>query len=363
MRLGVGLAALAFCLRAALAEPLPWDALKQQLAGAMLQAPTSPTLALRILQRDGLPNDLADSVAERLRTPPTVDELLAATPPLLGIEPFYAGNLGQFLIRLRAAALLALDRQAPATPAHVALVTRAARITGHLGLRQRALALREALALPDTPWASDDAPISASTCGLLACVDAYFLSGEATDIERARAWAAHAAPLEALRTPAARAHACALLSLADLDTSRPWRQIAEAILMTPCEPETPGPVLDLTAFGLARLRGAAPELFTLRVPARIGEALINSVLVIPAVLGPVGEGTMAFTVLGKEGQGGYAFIAPAPRPKTVENAGTAAASAPMLDAATDAWFYDREAQALLFKITPAAGETRIRVTW
>lgn len=365
MRLGVGVAALAFCLRAALAEPLPWEALKQQLAGAILQAATPPTLALRILQSDGLPDGLADSAGERLRTPPVLDELLAATPPLLGIEPFYAGNLGPFLLGLRGLAMHALDtQQTPTpTPAQAALITRAARVSGHLGLRQRALALREALAPPDTPWICDEEPINASTCALLACTDAYLLSGEAADIDRARAWATYAAPLEVLRTPAARAHAYALLNLADLDTARPWRQIAEAILTTPCDAATPAAALNVTTLGLARIHGAAPELFTLRVPARVGEAVLNSVLVIPAVLGQVGEGTMAFTAVGREEKTGYALIAPAPCPKAVENAGAAAASVSALDAAHNAWFHDREAQALLFKIAPGAGETRIRVTW
>ncbi len=330
-----------------------------------------------------------------------------------GETPFFEGHLGESLLELRAKAFGLLEARedgrwrALSEGAHplgqaalaARTVLRAARLTGHLELRRQALDCLKQLeeyvvSGCAQPWAYPhcEPEILSAAYAISAYMDAYEITGDRKYIAQAVYWAKTGHRLVCLTSPTGQpdvtsglVYAYALQDLAPYDNSFDWRSIAQGITNSAmhqqytdgpskgCYPDswnvieaTPNPA-DINPENIilneCRLRDNGAQIRTARVPARVGEALVNSVLDIEAVLGHVGEGKLGLMLRGAPGFAAHTVVVPAQEPQAVDGAGARAADSAALAKQPEGWLYDREAQALVLKHTPATPAFRVEVTW
>jgi len=302
-------------------------------------------------------------------------------------------------------------------------ILRAARLTGHQELRRQALLALEVMKQYQVPRGAQmwECPlyqpdILAAAQAISAYCDAYRITGDPKYIEEAVYWAWTGLPFlylwEMDRYPTMKynvisvigstwfthswiglpvvwcglVYAYALQDLAEFDDSLPWLTFAQGITNSAmhqqytegpskgCYPDSwnmekniPLPA-DINPENIilneSRLRGNNPDIRTRRIPATAGEAVINSLADIPALIGSVADGTLGVSLAAPGTRSGvYTVIAPVREPKTVAGSGERAADSAALRRAESGWQYDREGQCLVLKTTLHDGAAELRMTW
>lgn len=399
---------------------------------------TGYVVAARLLLRDGLETAQADALANRVSA--VVQRAVkedggaslasrAGAQIVNGETPYFEGYLGEALRALRdhgfrtlatpiKASETSLGQSALATRS----VLRAARLSGHLGLRQQAVnalknieqyAVHQGASASASPLYQPD--LLAAAHAISAYMDAYQITGDPAHVRQAVYWAKTGLPFVYLWSPSGHpamlyntipvfgstwfthswigvpvvwcglVYAYALQDLAPYDQSFDWRTIAQGITNSAmhqqytdgpskgCYPDSwnvlqskPIPA-DINPENIVlnecRLRGNSAALRTVRVPGRVGEALINSIFDMPAVLGSVEGAKLGLVQRGTPGFPGYTTVAPAQAPAQVQGAGNQASDSAALASMPTGWLYDREAQALILKHTPDTSEWKTEIIW